>query len=481
MMEGQVHAGLGGASAITRDGAALRAGALVAHTAVAPAIAPERVLLAARGPVLFWDAPDEAGRRWSFVGWDEAARIEAQGDARLEDIARDAAALLGRVTERREPAAADAPALRLFGGVSFLPAAQARRAGEGAAGPGGMLPEPPWDGFADASFSLPRWLYASDGERAFLRLVAPREEEGAALLLDVARRRIEALGRAAASRSAVSATAEGGRHAELVTPERWRAMIDDALARIHSGELDKVVPVTPSLFESDQPIAMAPLLERLGESYPECARFAFQRGEATFVGATPERLVSVRGRALEADALAGSASRREGDDAAAARDLLASDKDRREHAVVVAAIDGALRPLCESLDVPPVPRVRTLRNVHHLHSPISGVLAEPVHVLDLVGRLHPTPAVCGTPRAEAMRWICEHEPATRGWYAGAIGWLTADGDGAFSVALRAGLITERRAWLYAGAGVVAGSDADAELAETRLKRRAMLAALRAPR
>lgn len=473
-----VHVG-SNAPAIARDGVAPRAaGSLVAHTAVVPVIASERVLASARGPILFWDAPDEVGRRWSFAGWDEAARIEAEGDARFEHIARDAAALLGRIAERREPAAVDAPALRLFGGISFLPSEQARRAGEGSPEPDAASPAPPWAGFADASFSLPRWLYASDGERAFLRLVAPREEEGATSLLDVARRRLDALGRAAARSKT---PAEGGRHAELVAPDRWSAMVRDALDRIHAGELDKVVPATPSLFESDLPIAVAPLLERLGESYPECARFAFQRGDAVFAGATPERLVSVRGRSIEADALAGSASRREGDDAAAARDLLASDKDRREHAVVVAAIEAALRPLCEAIEVPPVPRVRTLRNVHHLHSPISGLLAAPAHVLDLVGRLHPTPAVCGTPRDAAIRWICEHEPATRGWYAGAIGWVTAEGDGAFSVALRAGLIAQRRAWLYAGAGVVAGSDADAELAETRLKRRAMLAALGALR
>jgi salicylate biosynthesis isochorismate synthase len=477
-MESHAHEGLGAPSS-THDAIPQRAGALVAHAVSAPVLAPARVLALSRGAILFWDAPDEGGRRWSFAGWDEAARLEAQGEGRLEEIALSSAALLGRVAERREPAAEGAPPLRLFGGISFLPAAEARRVREGGAAQRAVAQAPPWAGFADASFTLPRWLYASNGERAYLRLVAPRDEEGATLLLDVARRRLDAIFRA----SVVSASSKtgGGQHAELVAPDAWRAMICDALERIRRGELDKVVPAAPSLFEGQESIAIAPLLERLGESYPECTRFAFQRGEATFVGATPERLVSVEGRSIDADALAGSASRREGDDAAAARDLIASDKDRREHAVVVAAIEGALRPLCEALEVPAAPSVRTLRNVHHLHSPISGRLTRPVHVLDLVARLHPTPAVCGTPRDAAVRWICEHEPATRGWYAGAIGWLTAEGDGAFSVALRAGLVAGRRAWLYAGAGIVAGSDADAELAETRLKRRAMLAALGASR
>ncbi len=138
---------------------------------------------------------------------------------------------------------------------------------------------------------------------------------------------------------------------------------------------------------------------------------------------------------------------------------------------------AALEPLASKLRVPAAPVVRTLRNVHHLWTPISATLARPTHVLDLVRALHPTPAVCGTPREAAIRWIAAHEPATRGWYAGAVGWFDAEGDGAFTVAIRSGVLARREAWLYAGAGIVEGSDAALEYAETRVKQAPMLAAL----
>ena len=138
---------------------------------------------------------------------------------------------------------------------------------------------------------------------------------------------------------------------------------------------------------------------------------------------------------------------------------------------------AALAPVAREIRAPSAPVVRTLRNVHHLWTPIAATLARPMHVLELVRSLHPTPAVCGTPREAAIRWIAAHEPATRGWYAGAVGWFDAAGDGAFSVAIRSGVLAQREAWLYAGAGIVEGSDASLEYAETRLKQTPMLAAL----
>jgi menaquinone-specific isochorismate synthase len=127
--------------------------------------------------------------------------------------------------------------------------------------------------------------------------------------------------------------------------------------------------------------------------------------------------------------------------------------------------------------VPEVPIVRSLRNVHHLWTPIVGDLARPAHVLDLVELLHPTPAVCGWPRDAAMAWIASREAVSRGWYAGAVGWFDQVGDGSFAVAIRSGLFEGREAWIYAGAGLVEGSEPEAELAETRVKQTPILAAL----
>ncbi|HEY4119967.1 MAG TPA: isochorismate synthase, partial [Byssovorax sp.] len=212
---------------------------------------------------------------------------------------------------------------------------------------------------------------------------------------------------------------------------------------------------------------------------PTCTRFAFQRGGATFLGASPETLVTLADGRARADALAGTTARFDDDvrDARARAALLASDKDLREHRAVVEAVVAVLAPLARAVRANQAPTLKTLRNVHHLHTPIEADLDDAAHVLDLVARLHPTPAVAGAPRERALAWLAEHELDSRGWYAGPVGWFDARGEGAFSVALRAGVVSGARAWLYAGAGIVAGSDPRAEYAETRAKHAPMLAAL----
>jgi isochorismate synthase len=412
--------------------------------------------------VLRWEDPalDRDGRVWSFAGEGEAARVEGSGDARFDEIRGRADELFATLASRVHPDASFAPPPRLYGGLAFRPE-PARAA--------------PWAAFRDGSFVLPRWLYGTCGDRAFLRLTMRAGER-------VDAEAITAAFTSFSGRASVRPEPHGEALAALerTSPEVWGAMIGDALARIRAHELTKVVPMAlckvlavPSLDAFD----VARALGRLGAHYPECVRFAFQRGEAVFLGASPERLVDKRGLAVESDALAGSAPRRVDGDARAASALLESDKDRREHRVVVDAVRAAIEPLASRIRVPSAPVVRTLHNVHHLWTPIAATLSRPRHVLDLVRALHPTPAVCGTPRDAAIRWIAAHEPEPRGWYAGAVGWFDADGDGAFSVAIRSGLLARREAWLYAGAGIVEGSDASLEYAETRLKQAPMLAAL----
>jgi isochorismate synthase len=331
------------------------------------------------------------------------------------------------------------------------------------------------------------------GEAAVLRHAVreSRVEDGARRIASM-RRAVEAIahsqegahGRAAASIGrgpALPPLAAGAAREEAdlasTDPEAWSAMVLDALSRIRAGELRKVVPASVQRVPLARPADTASVIALLSASYPECHVFAFQRGSATFVGASPERLVTLRGLCVEADALAGSIRRGAEDDAREERALASSEKDLREHAHVVEAVSGALRPLCRALHVPAWPKVRSFRNVHHLYTPIAGDLERPGHVLDLVEILHPTPAVCGAPRDAAIAWIASHEAVPRGWYAGAVGWFDEDGDGAFSVAIRSGLLSDREAWIYAGAGIVEGSDPASEYAETRVKQAPMLAAL----
>ena len=157
--------------------------------------------------------------------------------------------------------------------------------------------------------------------------------------------------------------------------------------------------------------------------------------------------------------------------------MMASSKEREEHQLVVQAILKALEPFCDSLRSAPEPSVRELPNVLHMQTPIEGHLRDSTHILSLVQALHPTPAVGGVPTNEAIQWIVEHEALARGWYSAPVGWTDAAGDGEFVVALRSGLLRDGKAWVYAGAGIMADSDPDAEYAETELKMQALLGAL----
>ncbi|MGB5049961.1 MAG: chorismate-binding protein, partial [Caldilineaceae bacterium] len=165
------------------------------------------------------------------------------------------------------------------------------------------------------------------------------------------------------------------------------------------------------------------------------------------------------------------------EDAANGAALLASAKDRHEHSLVVDALRGRLSPVTRCLEIADEPELLTLSNIHHLHTPVSGTLAEPKGVLPLVELLHPTPALGGSPRALALAFIREHEPTLRGWYAAPVGWIDGNGDGAFAVAIRSAVVQEKRAWLYAGGGIVPDSVAETEWEETEWKFKPMLGVL----
>ncbi|MBZ0122182.1 MAG: chorismate-binding protein, partial [Sandaracinaceae bacterium] len=156
--------------------------------------------------------------------------------------------------------------------------------------------------------------------------------------------------------------------------------------------------------------------------------------------------------------------------------LRASAKDLEEHRFVVRHLLERLAPLCASVEMPATPAIKRLPNVLHLHTPVRAVLHEGVHACALVEALHPTPAVCGTPSTAASAWIAENEPG-RGWYGGVVGWIDASGDAELIVALRCGVVRGASAWLWAGGGIVEGSEPEAEWIETQSKLRPVLEAL----
>jgi isochorismate synthase len=271
-------------------------------------------------------------------------------------------------------------------------------------------------------------------------------------------------------------------------PETYLAAVREAVRRIRAGHLRKVVLARTVLVAADRALDPKQLLWRLRAVDPDCTTFAVPELEpgrpepvGELVGATPELLVAKRGREVLAIPLAGSAPRY-GDperDAASAAGLLASRKDREEHALVVEDVAAALEPLCEELHHPHEPDPLGTANVWHLSTPFRGRLRSSVRsVLDLVAALHPTAAVGGSPREAARAALAELEPIDRGWYAGPVGWVDADGDGRWAIALRCAELTGTTARVFAGAGIVADSDPAAELEETERKFRALLDALR---
>ena len=257
------------------------------------------------------------------------------------------------------------------------------------------------------------------------------------------------------------------------------AAVTDVAAEIRSGAYEKAVLAAPREIEAGAPISPGVALERLRDGYPDCHLFCFRSGDGIFLGASPEQLVGLRGGRVSALGLAGSARRGQTpeEDKALGEALLHSAKDRIEHETVVRALREGLATHAEHLHAPNQPGLRRLRNIQHLATEVSADVRPGVDVLDLVERLHPTPAVCGWPTAAARAVIARHERFDRGWYADADGWIDGDGDGEFAVGLRSALVRGARARLFAGAGIMGDSDPSAELAEIELKFRPLTSAL----
>jgi menaquinone-specific isochorismate synthase len=343
-----------------------------------------------------------------------------------------------------------------------------------------------------------------DGEAWITTIAGPGDGTSAARLAD--RMAADALGGFTDPRPAPSEFTL----TSVMDHDAWRGLVADAVARIGDGVLGKVVLARQVDVTANRPFVTSDVLSRLLALYPTCMVFRIDG----FLGASPELLIERRGAHVASHPLAGTIGR-SGDlatDEALIAGLLASPKERREHGYVIEGLRRTLGPVCDGLDVPGKPTVLELRNVCHLATRLSGVLSavpggpggngarpghaggqsvpwgdEPEHpvlrvpsALQLVARVHPTPAVGGTPTDEAVAYIGEVEGFDRGQYAGPVGWMDARGDGSWAIGLRSADIDGDHASVYAGAGVVAGSRPRAELEETQLKLQALLAALVRP-
>ncbi|MBA3350675.1 MAG: isochorismate synthase [Actinobacteria bacterium] len=266
-----------------------------------------------------------------------------------------------------------------------------------------------------------------------------------------------------------------------LSPGDWMRAVSSARRAIWAGRLDKVVLARDLTLRSEEVFRAGDIVGAMAAAYPECFSFSFDG----FVGSTPELLVRRTGERVESLPLAGSAARSDDDlvDRSLGEALLHSAKDRSEHNLTVGMLRERLAPLCTRLDDDPEPWLLRLANVQHLATRLQGRLREDrssLTALELAGLLHPSPAVCGVPAAPAMAAIRSLEEMGRARFAGPVGWVDANGDGEWGIALRCAELSGHEARLFAGAGIVAGSDPVTELEEVGLKMGAVLNVLTAP-
>jgi salicylate biosynthesis isochorismate synthase/menaquinone-specific isochorismate synthase len=406
-----------------------------------------------------WEQPD---RGFALAGLGVAHEAASRGETRFADVAEECLRTGGDavVDEPRGLPAGAGPVW--LGGFAFAP--------EG----GGSSA---WASLAPGSLVLPELSLCRSGGRSFLTVnavVQPGDdpaEGGAALSARLAGLRGEAPLPLLDPHPTAHAAIRSAR-----PPAEFEAAVAAATVRIEAGEMSKVVLAREVVVGAASAHDPAALFGAMREQFPSCFCFCCGTPEAAFIGASPELLVRRSGASVSSVALAGS-TRRSSDPAVddhLGEQLLRSDKDRREQRIVSERIVRALRPHAVWVEAAAEPEIVKVANIQHLATPVLAQLADAHSAIELAGLLHPTPAVGGEPWPTAAAAIAELEGMDRGWYAGPVGWMDATEDGEFCVALRSALLRDREAHLFAGVGVVAGSDPAAELAETEVKLQALL-------
>jgi salicylate biosynthesis isochorismate synthase/menaquinone-specific isochorismate synthase len=431
---------------------------------VAPTVDPSAVAFASRRdgePWFCFEQPDRDGAALATLGC--VKHIAGRGPRRFERAAAAWRDLAGHA----ETDAPDGPAGAgpvAVGGFAF-------------ADDGGHAPH--WAGFEAADLIVPEVALARRGAdvRLTLAVLAAADdvpEELAARLEERSRSLSD-------SPLPLLDPAPAGRFriASVAPPEHYEAAVARAVEEIRAGDFEKIVLAREVAVHAPADHDAAAVFGVLRAAFESCYVFCAGRGDAAFIAASPELLVRREGLRASTVALAGS-TRRSADPAVddhLGEQLMRSDKDREEQAIVARRIARALRPHAVWVAAPDEPAIVKVANIQHLATPIRAQLTHPRSAIELAGLLHPTPAVGGEPHATSVKRIPALEGLDRGWYAGPVGWTDANEDGEFCVALRCALLRGREARLFAGVGVVRDSDPAAELAETEVKLGALLPVL----
>lgn len=417
----------------------------------------------------YWEHPEQ---EIAFSAGERVAELSSSGPGRFQEMSAKVREI-EQISRSCSLVRHSLAGLHLVGGFSFFD----------------EIEDSDWKSFGTASLSIPGWILIRDGKLGLLTLAVPAEPgEGIGILTDKLRvhlTRFDELYRSVESlKSEYSQPPEWSKHYldTLKTPDSsWIATVEKAKKLIYSRTLEKIVLAREVRWSTGSDLTATHVLNALRNQYPTCYNFLFHNSRGkSFIGCSPERLVSFHKKYLLTESLAGSTSRGKTatEDLFLEKRLLTSKKNRSEHSYVMKAIEKRLRPFIRKLESADVPGVKKLKNVQHLFTPVTAWLNNNVDRFSILEQLHPTPAVGGYPREEALSHIRQLELFDRGWYAGPVGWLNLNGGGEFAVAIRSGLIDEREARLFAGCGIVEDSDPYTEWEETNLKLMPMLSAFR---
>ncbi|HKK44049.1 MAG TPA: isochorismate synthase [Balneolaceae bacterium] len=415
----------------------------------------------------YWEKPAD---EFAIAAGSELINISATGTNRF---AKSHAQVTALKDQTAEFSAVSHPysGLMFLGGFSFF----------------NEVTDTPWKSFDPASLTIPKWLIVKDGKFTIATIaVSLGSFSSPGALYHYIREKLNQLSNVTPTDTDEN---EPIRDSEIRPPlpgvgkadyNHWISSVKTAKHHIEHGQFKKIVLARHIAVSNFETITPTQVINNLRQQYTNCYNFLVHSAHGdTFLGSTPERLGSFRKRLFLTDALAGSIKRGRTatEDSMLEKDLSASPKNRNEHNFVVKAIEERLAPFAASVNRSRQPEVKKLSNVQHLYTPIRAQLRPDAGILEVIGQLHPTPAVGGYPWQKAKPFISELEDFDRGWYAGPVGWLNSKGTGEFAVAIRSGLLTKEEAHFFAGCGIVADSDPSAEWEETNLKLKPMLSAL----
>lgn len=410
-----------------------------------------------KGKRMFWQNREKT---FTLVGLGHAHVMSTPNShGRFEEVKREWQSLCRQIVNEEHEVQPI-----LFGGFSFDPLNNTQSV---------------WMNFPQAYFAVPTFQLTIQDDRAYVSIHMITKDDHSFNEFDALRKERDRLIHSAQ----VSELKRYGKPVAVklteIKKERYLESIGKVTEIIKAKQAEKVVIARALKLQYDKPLSPAAALYQISEEQPESFLFGMEAQDQFFFGASPERLVKVKDRQALSTCLAGSIPRGKTaeQDAKLGEELLQDKKNRSEHQYVVKMISKVFSKHSTNIIVPKMPKLMKIRDIQHLYTPVEGELAEGSTLLDLVKDLHPTPALGGEPKQEAMSLIRQYETMNRGFYAAPIGWIDAKGNGEFAVAIRSALLSGKEAYLYAGGGIVEDSSPESEYAETWVKFRPMLRAL----